>query len=203
SALAAQATAGDYLLHVAEHLATAEHFIDAIETLKSELAKAEKAAITLRAATGANLEDARGLRDAPPDAASSAQVATAMRAVDEVLAQKIELADPLVELEQLRQVNAALDASMAGARNQQRRLDGARTAALVQARSQLAATGDYIAGRRGGVGAAARTRIAEAQRLLILAESESDPVAALDLARSSATHSRDADALARYDLMRA
>lgn len=206
AAVAAGSTVGDTLLFVAEHLASAEHLIDAIDTLKSELAKAAKAATTLRAATVKNLDDARALRDAPPDAASSAQVATAMRAVEEVLAQKTDIADPLLELEQLRQVNAALDASMAGARNQQRRLDGARTAltgALVQARSQLAATGDYIAGRRGAVGAAARTRIAEAQRLLMLAETETDPVAALDLARSSATHSRDADALARYDLLRA
>ncbi|HRN28506.1 MAG TPA: hypothetical protein PK890_02195, partial [Terrimesophilobacter sp.] len=73
----------------------------------------------------------------------------------------------------------------------------------VQARSQLVTTRDFIAGRRGGVGVAARTRITEAERLLALAEAESDPVAALDLARSSATHSRDADALARYDLLRA
>lgn len=209
--MAAGNNVGDQLLHVTEHLATAEHLIDAIDTLKTELAKAERAAADLRSATKENLAEARALRDSPPDAASSNAVASAMREVEEALAGealagKGELADPLVELERLRQANAALDASMAGARNQQRRLDGARTAlagALVQARSQLAATGDYIAGRRGGVGAAARTRLAEAQRLLMLAEAEADPVAALDLARSSATHSRDADALARYDLLRA
>ncbi len=36
--------------------------------------------------------------------------------------------------------------------------------------------------------------------LLTLAEAEADPVLALDTARSPATYSRDADALARYDV---
>src|SRR5690606_24360179 len=167
---------------------------------------AGRAAAALREATLKNLDEARAMRESPPDASTSQLVASAISTVEEALAHDASLADPLLELERLRQANAALDASMASARNQQRRLDGARTAlagALVQARSQLATTGDFIAGRRGGVGAAARTRLAEAERLLMLAEAETDPVAALDLARSSATHSRDADALARYDLMRA
>jgi hypothetical protein len=73
---------------------------------------------------------------------------------------------------------------------------------LVSARSQIAATQDFIASRRGGIGADARTRLAEAQRLLEVAEAQSDPVAALDTARSSATYSRDADALARFDAHR-
>lgn len=206
AAIAAGGAVGEKLLRVAEHLSHADQFLDAIEALESELAKASAAAADLRAATALNLAEARELRESPPDAASSHTIGTAMVTVDEALAHDASLADPLVELERLRQANAALDASMASARNQQRRLDGARTAltgALVQARSQLVATGDFIAGRRGGVGVAARTRIAEAERLLTLAEAEADPVAALDLARSSATHSRDADALARYDLLRA
>lgn len=204
--LAAGSAVGERLLRIAEHLTSAEHFLDAVHTLEAELAKSSAAATQLRAATAANLAEARALRESPPDAASSQSIGAAVRTVDEALSQDASLADPLAELERLRQANAALDASMAGARNQQRRLDGARTAlagALVQARSQLATTGGFVAGRRGGVGVAARTRLAEAERLLALAEAEPDPVAALDLARSSATHSRDADALARYDLLRA
>ena len=72
--------------------------------------------------------------------------------------------------------------------------------ALVAARSQLAVTRDFISARRGSVGAEARTRLAEAERLLTLAEAEADPLLALDTARSSASYSRDADALARYDM---
>ena len=55
---------------------------------------------------------------------------------------------------------------------------------------------DYI-GSHGG-GADARTRLAEGQRNLLLAENEADPVEALDAARRAQTNARDADALARY-----
>jgi hypothetical protein len=73
--------------------------------------------------------------------------------------------------------------------------------ALVAARSQISTTSDFIDTRRGAIGSEARTRLAEARRLLMLAETEADPVTALDTARRSATYSRDADALARYDVM--
>ena len=96
---------------------------------------------------------------------------------------------------------AALDTALASARNQAQRLEHARIAlagALVSAKSQLEAVRALKAsGRR--VGADARTRIAEAERQLELAETEADPVEALDAARRAVTHARDADALARYD----
>ena len=187
-----------------EHARRAEQLLDAIEALGEELKTATAAVADLTESTRANLADARALRDRAPDPDSADAVAAAIESVDRVLATSPEAPDPLDQLERLRRANAALDTSMAGARNQQRRLEGARTAlagALVQAHSQLATTRDYITTRRAAVGAAARTRLAESERLLLLAENESDPVAALDLARSSLTHSRDADALARYDLM--
>ena len=62
----------------------------------------------------------------------------------------------------------------------------------------LVAVTDYIDGHRAGVGADARTRLAEAQRQLMLAQNESDPVNALDIARRAQTDARDADALAKY-----
>jgi hypothetical protein len=51
------------------------------------------------------------------------------------------------------------------------------------------------------VGAAARTRLAEAERQLSVAEAEAEtePVTALDTARRAMTHATDADALARFD----
>lgn len=197
-------TAADAIRTAEEHAHRAIRLLDAIGTLQTELGKASDAVTALRKATQENLAEARALRDAPPDADSSAAIARAIETVEAALAARQPLSDPLASLEILRAANAELDTSMAGARNQQRRLDGARTAlvgALVGARSQLSATRDFITTRRGGVGTEARTRLAEAERLLTLAEAESDPVAALDIARSSATYSRDADALARYDLM--
>ncbi|HRN28505.1 MAG TPA: hypothetical protein PK890_02190, partial [Terrimesophilobacter sp.] len=126
--IAAGNAVGETLLRIAEHLSRAEQFFDAIDALETELAKASSAASDLRAATEQNLTEARQLRESSPDAASSNTISTAMSTVSEALAQNASLPDPLVELERLRQANAALDQSMANARNQQRRLDGARTA---------------------------------------------------------------------------
>ncbi|HEU4848864.1 MAG TPA: hypothetical protein VFS93_00450 [Terrimesophilobacter sp.] len=196
--------ATDLIREAGEGAYRAGLFLDAIDALRDELGKASDAVTSLRGSTQKNLAEARALRDAPPDADSSAAVGRAIGTVERALAAHALLTDPLATLEVLRAANAELDSSMAGARNQQRRLDGARTAlvgALVGARSQLTATRNFITTRRGGVGAEARTRLAEAERLLAVAEAESDPVAALDTARSSATYSRDADALARFDLI--
>lgn len=196
--------ATDLIREAGEAAYRAGQFLDAIDVLRDELAKASDAVTSLRASTQKNLAEARALRDAPPDADSSAAVGRAIQTVERALATHALLTDPLATLEVLRSANAELDTSMAGARNQQRRLDGAKTAlvgALVGARSQVTATRNFITTRRGGVGAEARTRLAEAERLLAVAEAESDPVAALDTARRSATYSRDADALARFDLL--
>jgi hypothetical protein len=66
-------------------------------------------------------------------------------------------------------------------------------------KSQISAAHDYIG--RYGAGVDARTRLAEAERQLTIAQAEVDPVEALDAVRRSVTLARDADALARYDTM--
>ena len=66
----------------------------------------------------------------------------------------------------------------------------------MSAKSQISVVRAYI-GKNGG-GVAARTRLAEAERQLMLAEAATDPVEALDTVRRAVTHARDADALARY-----
>lgn len=194
----------DLIRSAGEHAFRAKQLLDAVETLRDELTKSRDAVLALRDSTRASLADARAVRDAPPDPDAGAAVGHAVQTVESALGVDPDAKDPMSTLEILRAANAELDASMAGARNQKQRLDGARTAlvgALVGARSQLKATRNFIDNRRSGVGADARTRLAEAERLLEVAEAESDPVAALDTARSSATYSRDADALARFDLM--
>lgn len=187
-----------------DHARRAGHLLDAIESLAAQLGTASAAMQELIDSTRTNLDEARAVRDSPPDAAAGASVITAVSQVETVLA-SLDASDPVATLDRLREANASLDTSLAGARNQARRLEGAREAlagALVSASSQLSATRDFIAARRGQVGSAARTRLAESERLLAVAEAEADPVMALDTARSAATHARDADALARYDLRR-
>ncbi|MHA6670286.1 hypothetical protein ACX3O0_15600 [Homoserinimonas sp. A447] len=180
----------------------AMQLLDAIDSLAGELKKATDAVGSLAASTRASLEEAKAVRDDPPDPATGAAVGAAIEKVAGILSALPE-DDPIRALDELREVGATLDFSLAGARNQRQRLDGAKAAlagALVAARSQLSVTRDFVAARRGRVGAEARTRLAEAERLLTLAEAEADPVLALDTARSSVTYSRDADALARYDV---
>jgi hypothetical protein len=175
--------------------------LDAIDRRRDELAKAVAGIQAIDAEEKQSLAAARKLRDAPPDPDSGAAVNTAIGALEAELVAVTAKGkrDPVADLDRLVDASDKLDIAVAAARNQQRRLEGARSAlagALVSARTQLAAVSDYI-GAHGG-GADARTRLAEGQRELLLAENESDPVAALDAARRAQTHARDADALARY-----
>jgi chromosome segregation ATPase len=179
----------------------AAQLLDAIDRRRDELAKAVAGIQAIEAEEKLSLEAARDLRDAPPDPDSGAVVNTAISALEaELVAVKAKgRRDPVADLDRLVDASDKLDIAVAAARNQQRRLDGARSAlegALVSARTQLAAVSDYIGAHGGGAGA--RTRLAEGQRELLVAENEADPVAALDAARRAQTHARDADALARY-----
>ncbi|MGN6501639.1 MAG: hypothetical protein ACTHKX_01900 [Pseudolysinimonas sp.] len=197
----AKASVTDQLAAAESGLHEATQLLDAIDRRREELAKAVAGIEAIRAEEAVSLEAARALRDAPPDPDSGAAVNTAIAALESKLAEVARKGrrDPVADLDALVDASDKLDIAVAAARNQQRRLDGARSAlagALVSARTQLAAVSDYI-GTHGG-GADARTRLAEGQRNLLLAENEADPVEALDAARRAQTNARDADALARY-----
>lgn len=175
--------------------------LDAIDRRRDELAKAVAGIAAIDAEEQKALTAARALRDAPPDPDSGAAVNTAIADLEAelVTVKGRGKRDPVADLDRLVDAADRLDIAVAAARNQQRRLEGARSAlegALVSARTQLAAVSDYIGAHGGSAGA--RTRLAEGRRELLLAENEADPVAALDAARRAQTHARDADALARY-----
>lgn len=193
---------------VSDALATAQQrgreaagLLDAIEHRRDELGAAVAEITSLANAQQEALEQARSLRDAPPDPDSSAAVNTAIAELEGELATigGTGRRDPVAELDRLVDADDALDVAVSAARNQQRRLDGARGAlagALVSARTQISAVEDYIGSRGGGAGS--RTKLAEAKRELVIAENEADPVAALDAARRAQNRARDADDLARY-----
>jgi hypothetical protein len=182
----------------------AARLLDAVDSLGAALAEKSERLSPLVTQSQSDLVEARVARDSAPDPASGAGVGAAMTGLEAVLG-SLDAGDPAASIARLERAVAALDSALATARNQTQRLEHASAAlsgVLVSARSQIAATQDFIASRRGGVGTDARTRLAEARRLLEVAEAQSDPVAALDTARSSATYSRDADALARFDALR-
>ncbi|MET4782442.1 hypothetical protein [Glaciihabitans sp. UYNi722] len=181
----------------------AAQLLDTVDNLDTSFAESSARLQRLAADSRRDLVEARGSRDSAPDPDSGAAIGAAVSGVEGTLA-SLDTADPAASIDRLQSSIGALDTALASARNQAQRLEHARTAlggALLTARSQIATTKDFVAGRRGGVGADARTRLAEAERLLAIAEAEADPVTALDTARSSATYSRDADALARYDVL--
>jgi hypothetical protein len=76
--------------------------------------------------------------------------------------------DPFEQLSRLREANAGLDAAIAAARERAARpippLEHVRHA-IDDADRQLAVSRDVIAGHRGWIGADARTRFAEAERV--------------------------------------
>jgi len=175
--------------------------LDAVEHRRDELSRALTELGTLAIEQKKAVDEARELRDAPPDPDSSASVNDAIGQLEGELAavDATGKRDPVAELDRLVDAGDALDVAVSAARNQQRRLDGARGAlagALVSARTQISSVEDYIGSHGGGAGS--RTKLAEAKRELVVAENESDPVAALDAARRAQNRARDADDLARY-----
>lgn len=179
----------------------ADQLLDSVERIARDLAAASAALDALRTSTRADLVEAAAQRDAAPDAKTGQAIITAMAALEAILAERRD-GDPVAELDRIGDAVAALDLALASARNQAQRLEHARAAyvgTLVSAKSQIAAARDYIGGHHSGVDA--RTRLAEAERQLMLAEAATDPVEALDTVRRAVTHARDADALARYDSM--
>ncbi|WEO76805.1 hypothetical protein BJQ94_15805 [Cryobacterium sp. SO2] len=193
-------------ISAAEHaLFTATTLLDAIETGEDQLHVGFASLGTALSAAETELAEARSLRDRHEESDASADLNRVIAAADAVVAELRRpgrVSDPAADLARLREALDGLDVTRSEARNRQLRRDNAREAyvgARLAARSQIGITRDFITANRGRVGADARTRLAEAERQLSLAEAEADPVTALDAARRAMTHATDADALAHYD----
>lgn len=190
------AVTGD-LRSAAQSLHRAERLIDRVEETARQLASADAALAELRERTRRDLAEARLEREQAPDPATREGIIRAMAAVEASLTGAPALANPVVELDRIGEAIAPLDLALASARNQADRLSHARAAyegTLVSAVSQIAAAKEVV--RSGDV--TARTRLAEAERQLMIAQAATDPVEALDAVRSAVRHAQDADALARY-----
>ncbi|MEV8016174.1 TPM domain-containing protein [Streptomyces sp. NPDC086554] len=175
-------------------------FVDAVDRLADELTlAAEKLPAALTEAE-TDLADARGLLEGTLEGVPTADLHGRIARAEAVVAgvRKQVAAGPLDPIDALRRVeeaDAALDASLADAR--EREVTDRRTVALLgqamlTARSAVGAAADFIGTHRGAVGSEARTRLAEAQRHLAGAEAARDSDAAAALAEA-----QEADALAR------
>lgn len=112
--------------------------------------------------------------------------------------------DPLAGLQRIAAAEASLDAALASTRDTTE--VKARASALLRdtlgrVDEQLHQTADFVATRRGAIGATARTRLAEAVRLADAARSlqPADPTAALGEAQRASTLVQEAARLARAD----
>ncbi|WP_367400673.1 hypothetical protein [Arthrobacter sp. PsM3] len=113
--------------------------------------------------------------------------------------------DPIAALQRMEAARQGLDRALSGVRNQQdqaRRAGEALQQAIMHAQARISVASDYIAARRGGVGPGARTRLAEAQRVLdsALSLQQTNPGSSLTYAQQAGALASRAAELARSDV---
>ncbi|KZE90114.1 hypothetical protein AVP42_03065 [Agromyces sp. NDB4Y10] len=174
----------------------------AIERLAADLAQGDRAVAAGVDDLDADVRTARGLPDV-----SLAGLADRVEA--ESAAIRAELArpgrSPLDLAARVDRVNAEIDRAVKGARDAQVQAERTRAEldrALLAARSQVQAAEDYLVARRGAIGSEARTRLAEAGRLVVEAQSlaASDPPRALASAQRAEQLASSAMSLAQQDV---
>lgn len=174
----------------------------AVERLAADLAAADQAVAAVIAELDSDVATARAL-------SNDAATALADRVAAEVDAVRGSSSapgrDPIALHAGLEQLDVEIDATIQGVRDaaeQAARAQAQLGRALTTARSHVQATEDYLVARRGAIGAEARTRLAEAGRLLVEAEgiAPTDPAAALTSAQRSERLAAEAMSLAQRDV---
>ncbi|MGW9631663.1 TPM domain-containing protein [Agromyces sp. NPDC055520] len=174
----------------------------AIERLASDLAAADVAVAAGVEELDRDVATARGLQNA-----EAAAVADRVAAESASLRAAISAPgrDPIALQARLEQVDSEIDAviqSVRDAAEQAARVQAQLSRSLTSASSQVQAAEDYLVARRGAIGAEARTRLAEAGRLLVEAQTSAptDPAAALTAAQRAERLAAEAMSLAQRDV---
>lgn len=182
-------------------LGQAVKLLDAVQSAGGDLAAAGPQLDKAIASISQDIAD--GARLAPDDPAVTAASGEAQAAVGQAQTAR-EGGDPLAALARITAAEAALDSALVPAREQAE--NRARASALLRdtlgrVESKIRATNDFIETRRGAVGADARTRLAEAIRLVGEARGlqQSDPAAALARAQQADAYVQQAAQLAQRD----
>lgn len=207
-ALASDETAQAAVLLQAAELAAdqAESLLDGIEHLESELTQAASALRAALREIDVEIAEATAVLAAQADDRAFV-VSRAQAAATAVRNQMQSRApfDTLPAVRDLAEADAALNHTLAGTRTERDRQDRA-TAVLDQvmlvARSAITAAEDFITTRRGGVGATARTRLAEGRRHFreAIASGQGNPEGAVSEALRADALAREARALAEWDV---
>ncbi|MBV0895328.1 YgcG family protein [Microbacterium sp. NC79] len=192
-------------IRAAEDAATqAGQLHGALQTMALNLAEAAKRSTELVAELKGDIITAQSLPDtdgriAQVVASTQAQISTAQAALEQ------SQANPIQAVELLETANTAIDAVVKDARDALARAEHARrqlSDAMMTAQAKLSAAQDFIATRRGAIGATARTRVAEADASLMRARSleSSDPERALSDAQRAIQLAGEAMNAAQQDV---
>ncbi len=186
----------------------ASDLLSAVEHLEAELTQAASALPTALREIDADIAEGTAMLAARPGDERAGLIARAQQIAGQTRAQ---LAggpfDALTALRTVEQADAAVDHALASVRGEQARRERASALldqAMLVARSSVQAAEDFIATRRGGVGAPARTRLAEAQRHFqqAIGSARQDPQAALTEAEYADALAQQARSLAEHDVGR-
>ncbi len=187
-------------------LAQGAAFLDAIDRLAAELAKARTEVDAELASATAELARAKAAVAAgPPDADVARRLAEAEGLLSEARTAldppKPDVTGAYDKARRADQLVDAIEAGIRSAREQQAREAARLQAGLRSAQATVTRVSDYVASQRGGIGTEARTRIAEAARHLEQANAlaSTDPAGALSEADAASRLAAEAEGLAQRD----
>lgn len=187
-------------------LAQGAAFLDAIDRLSSELAKARTEVDAELAAAVTDLERAKvAAATGPPDPAVAPRLVEAEQLLSEARTAldppKPDVTGAYDKARRANEIADAIEAGIRSAREQQAREAARLQAGLSAAQAAVTRASDYVAGQRGGIGTDARTRVAEATRHLqqAVALAPTDPTAALTEADAATRLAAEAERIAKQD----
>jgi hypothetical protein len=188
-----------------EAVKRAEALLDAVDSFEIEALQAESTLAAMVAESHAELAAARAMPAPERAGRIDAAIASLEGALATLPAPGARL-DPIGSLSALRQANTALDDAVAERTHRaqhQERLRAQLVTAIDDAERQIASARSMITDYRMPIGPDARTRLAEAERLLAGITEEPTPELALARARRAAALAADAAAYAQVDLQNA
>jgi hypothetical protein len=181
--------------------------LDAIDRVATTVAEAEQRIPTELAEADRDLRETRSVRPevGPADAALDARITEVERALDAAhAAASARPIDPVETLRLATEAHRLADAVLLATRDAaaaRDRLESTADSSIRTASVEVDRAATFIASRRPGVGDGARTRLAEAQRMLGAASAVAahDPGAAIEQARRAEQLAREAYQLAASD----
>lgn len=193
-----------------EALDQAATLLDAVERGRTDLDAARAGVDALVSEVESDLAAARAAQPGTAGQPTAGPLAAAITGAEQALAAARAAVggpttDPLSASARLEEADAALDRALAEIRDAGERAARARAMldhAIVAARAEVAATGDFIATRRGAVASEPRAWLAQAQQHLARAEAlaASDPAAALPEAQRASQLAAEAGRAAQSNV---